>query len=66
MMAVDREDLGVRVERGAFAQRPFGVWLAIAVVILVMTALALVAFTMVGTPSGPSQLPMPQPAPVGP
>jgi len=62
---LNRNRGGLRVAGRAYPYRHVALWL-IAAVPLVMAAAALVAVTMSGTPSGPLELPIPQPAPVGP
>jgi hypothetical protein len=55
----------LRIAGRAYAYRLLALWL-IAAVPVVIAAAALVAVAMVGTPSGPIDMPIPQPAPVGP
>ena len=65
MSTVNRNRGGLRVVRRAYPHHHLALWL-IAVVPLVMATAALVSLTMAGTPSGPLDMPIPQPAPVGP
>jgi hypothetical protein len=55
----------VRAAGRAYAYPHLAPWL-IAAVLLVMAAAALIAVTVAATPSGPLDMPIPQPAPVGP
>lgn len=54
------------LSHSAYPSRQLGLWMVIAAVMLVIGMLVLVLFTAAGAPQGPTELPIPQPAPVGP
>jgi hypothetical protein len=54
------------LHHGAYPSRQPGLWIVIAAVMLVIGMLVVVLFTAAGAPQGATELPSPQPAPVGP
>ena len=54
------------LNHSAYPSRRLGLWMVIAAVMLVLGMLALVLVTAAGAPQGSTELPIPQPAPVGP
>jgi len=54
------------LHHSAYPSRRLGLWIAIAAVMLVIGMLVVVLFTGAGGLQGPTELPIPQPAPVGP
>lgn len=66
MSTLNRNGAGLRVAGWAYPHRQLAVWLIAAAVLLPMAIAALAALTMAGTPPGPLDMPIPQPAPVGP
>ena len=54
------------LHRGAYPSRQLGLWVLIAAVMLVIGMLVVVLGTAAGAFQGPTELPIPQPAPVGP
>ena len=54
------------LNHSAYSSRRLGLWIVIAAVVLVIGLLVVVLFTAAGLPQGPTELPIPQPAPVGP
>jgi hypothetical protein len=62
---LNRHRDGLGIAGRAYPYRHLALWL-IAAVLLVMAAAALAAMITAGTPTGPLDMPIPQPAPVGP
>ena len=66
MSTLNRKGVGLRVAGKAYRYRQLALWLIAATLPLVTVGAALAALMMAGTPSGPFDMPIPQPAPVGP
>ena len=54
------------LHHSAYPSRQLRLWVLIAAVMLVIGMLVVVLFTAVGAFQGPTELPIPQPGPVGP
>jgi hypothetical protein len=63
---LNRNGVGLRVAGRAYPYRQLALWLIAVALPVVMAGAALAALMMAGTPSGPHDMPIPQPAPVGP
>jgi hypothetical protein len=63
---LNRNGVGLRVAGRAYPYRQLALWSIAAALPLVMAGAGLAALMMAGTPLGPLDLPIPQPAPVGP